>query len=307
MERVLVLVPAEDRGEAAVNLVSELATRTALDVHLVRVLEESLSPGGPAAPSQEAEQLRRLLVEAELRALEEIAAPLRTRCRSVSACVRWGVPWEAVLELVASWQIDLIVKPARGLSRRSRVFFGATALQLFRKSPRPIWVVGDQGRLPSRILAAIDPGFGRARRAVARRILDWAHWMAQVTGAELHVACCWHAPLAELLKGEVPAEQLELYVEDARSRAQEGLARALAAASPQLPPGRVHLVQGDPRDLLPSFAEEHGFDVIVMGSQGRTGRTGDVLGETAELVVRAVRSSVVTVSPQSPPPWAGSR
>ena len=305
MQRVLVLVPAEDRGDEAVRLVGDLASRAELDVYLVRVLEESLHPLVPGASPEEAARLRGLLVEAEVRELDQIAAALKSRCRSVSTCVRWGVPWEVVLEGVAAWQIDLVVKPARGLSHRSRVFFGATALQLFRKSPRPVWVVGDQGRLPSRILAAIDPGNGHARAVVSRRILEWASWMAALCDAELHVISCWNAPAAELLKGEVPSEQLELYVKDAQARAHDGLARAVGKALPQCPQSRVHLIEGNARELLPRFAEEQDIDVIVMGSQGKNAEAGDILGETAELVVRAVRSSVMTVSPQSPAPSSG--
>ncbi len=300
--RVLVLVPSEDEAKAAVNFATDLAARLPVEVVLVRVLEESMHPQPEGGPPGTAERLRSLLVESESRALDALAAGLHENCRSVTTSVQWGVPWEVVLELVDRHEIDLVVKPARGLAHRSRVFFGATALHLFRKCPCPVWVVGDRQGLPRRILAAVDPGNGAARQAVSRRILEWAQWVARVSGAELHVVSCWHAPAAEMLKDSVPVQELDGYVDDARERAREGLGRVMEAAKPPLPEPRFHLVEGDPTDVLPRFAEDNEFDAIVMGSQGQTGVAGDVLGETAELVVRAMHSSVMTVSPRSRTP-----
>lgn len=82
----------------------------------------------------------------------------------VSSEVSWGVPWEVVIELVQAQQFDLVVKPARGTGASGRVFFGTTALHLFRRCPCPVWVVGNDGNLPSRMLVAIDPTLDRTRR-----------------------------------------------------------------------------------------------------------------------------------------------
>ena len=298
MRRILVLAPPEDRVDRAVGLASDLAERADLEVFLVWVLEEGLHPH-PRGAALDAERLRDLLVEAEVRELEQLATPLRDAGRLLDTSVCWGVPWEVVLELVERLEIDLVVKPARGLSHSGRVFFGVTALQLFRRCPCPVWVVGDDGRLPRRILAAVDPSGGSVRQAVGERVLQWASWIAGLSAAELHVASYWRAPAADLLKAVVPAGDLEPYVDEARENAREALDRLLEGIPGSPPADRVHLVEGDPRDLLPRFAEGGGFDLVVMGSQGRAGVAGELLGETAELVVRAVRSSVVTVSPRS--------
>ncbi len=299
MQRVLVLAPPEDQAERAVRLAADLAGRAGLDIYLVRVLEKALHPRPGSGGEVDAERLRDLLVEAEIRELERLAAPLRSGPSRLGATVCWGVPWEVVLDLVERFEIDLVVKPARGLSHEGRVFFGTTALHLFRKCPCPVWVVGDDGRLPKRILAAIDPGDTESRRAAGVRILAWAQRIAEIAGAELHAVSCWYAPAAELLKGHVSAEELDHYVRDARTRAEAGLRAVLESAPTDLPADRVHLVEGDARDLLPRFAEAQSFDLIAMGSHAREGVAGEVLGQTAEMVARAVRSSVVTISPRS--------
>jgi nucleotide-binding universal stress UspA family protein len=299
MRRVLVLAQAEDMAGRSVSLAAQLASREPLELFVVRVLEENSHPQPRGLASGEAERLRSLLLEAEVRELEALTEPLRGNCKELTTSVSWGVPWEVVLDLVERYEIDLVVKPARGLSHEGRVFFGATALHLFRKCPCPVWVVGDERGLPDRILAAIDPGDGETRRAVGRRIIEWSHWIARLSGAELHVATCWHAPAADVLKEKVSPEELDHYVQDSRDRAREGQQAIVKAADPPIPQDRVHLIEGDARDLLPRFARGQGFDLVVMGSLGREGLAGELLGETAELVVRALRSSVVTLSPKS--------
>ena len=301
MRRILVLAPPEDHADRAVSLAADIAARRDVEVYLVRVLEESLQPLPEHTDAEAAERLRNVLVESEVRALEELAGPLRRRARTLTESVSWGVPWEVVLGLVERLSIDLVVKPARGMSHEGGVFFGATALHLFRRCPCPVWVVGDHGKLPQRILAAIDPGADGTRQRLASRILGWSQWIATLSGAELHVVSCWHAPAALALAGRVAPAELHRYVESVRSLAVVGQERVLEQAVPPLPEERVHLIQGDPRNRLPHFVDDQAFELVVMGTLGREGLAGELLGETAELVVRAVRSSVVTVSPRSGP------
>ena len=294
MDRILVLAPHEDRAGRASSLAGSLAERHGSRVTLLRVLEDGAAEGPQTSDER---QVRELLVESETRELERLAAPLRERGVDVSVEVTWGVAWEATSALARRDGYDLVVKPARGLGHEGRVFFGSTALHLFRRCPCPVWVVGDDGRLPERILTAIDPAADASRRAVASRLLGWAQRVAELSGAEVHVAAAWHAPGAELLKDAIPPSQLEGYVGDALSRARESLGLILAEGALRVSPERVHLVEGHAREALPRFVEEQGFDLIVMGTLGRSDLVGELMGETAETIVRSVRSSVLAVAP----------
>jgi nucleotide-binding universal stress UspA family protein len=52
---------------------------------------------------------------------------------------------------------------------------------------------------------------------------------------------------------------------------------------------------GDARDRIVSMAEREGFDMIVMGTHGRTGRPASLVGSVAESVVRTSPRPVLTV------------
>lgn len=299
MSRLLVFTPHEDRIGRAVTLAAELAEGTHSTLTLLRVLEE----GTRADPerSDTDRVIRTLLVEAEQRALEGMAVPLRERGLTADVRVAWGTPWQQITGLVETEGFDLVVKPARGLSRDGRVFFGSTALHLFRKCACPVWVVGDDGRLPAKIIAAVDPAQDPGRRQLADRIVRWARQMGEIAGGEVHVVAAWNAPGADALAGQIPQAALDEYVADHELRARESLAGILEALAPPIAPDRIHLVRGEARDVLPRYAEQNGFDLIVIGTLGREGVAGELLGETAEMVLRDVRCSVLTISRRAAP------
>ena len=297
MDRILVFTPHEDQDARAIQLASELARRSGAALTLLRVLEEGLRWNPQRRATDRGQEIRDLLVDVETSELEKLAKPLEEEGLAVDVRVSWGVPFEEITALVESRGFDLVVKPARGLNRKGRVFFGSTALHLFRKCPCPVWVVGDDGRSPEKILAAIDPADDPARRSVAEQILRVADRIGSWLDAAVHVGSAWHAPGARALAGRIERAELKEYLVDTRARSREMLDAFLEASQTSIEPDRVHLVEGAARDVLPQFADENEFDLIVIGTLGRTGIVGQLLGETAEMILREVRCSVLTISP----------
>lgn len=52
---------------------------------------------------------------------------------------------------------------------------------------------------------------------------------------------------------------------------------------------------GDPKERIVEYANDHGFDLVVMGTKGSTGRDRVLAGSVAENVVRRARCPVLTV------------
>ncbi len=304
MKKILVFAPHQDRAGRAASVAGQLAEKTGAEVQLLRVLEEKLPMAPDGEATESSRSVRQLLVDVETQHVETLAAKLRDAGTKVSVEVCWGVAWEAVLDRVTRDQIDLVVKPANGLERRGHVFFGATALHLFRRCPCPVWVVGDEGKLPSKVMAAVDPGGATHRRLIASRIMDWAEHVRGWSGAEAHVATAWNAFGAEVLRERLSEEEWKRYIDEAREEAAAGLERTLQERPESIPEENIHLVEGVAYEVIPEVALAQDIDLIVMGTLGREGRVGDQLGETAETMIRAVRSSVLTIPPGVRPPSA---
>jgi nucleotide-binding universal stress UspA family protein len=92
-------------------------------------------------------------------------------------------------------------------------------------------------------------------------------------------------------------EQVKSYVEDSRAEAQKALEHLLGG-QPE-PKGRrfVHLLKGDPADVIAEFAKARQVDLIVMGTVGRAGLPGLLIGNTAESILQRADCSVLAVKP----------
>lgn len=298
MNRILVLTPPEDRVGRAVALAADLARCSGASLTLLEALEESLVAPERSRSAASERSLRELLTEAETRRVGALAERIRATGVEARVEVCWGSPSSVVLDLVERDGFDLVVKPATGMSRAGRIFFGFTAMHLFRRCPCPVWVVGDEGRLPGKVMAAIDPMDAPPRRAAANRILDWADRVAGWSEGAVHVATAWNAPAAEMLRAELSERDWKTYVDDARERAQTDLDAFLADRRPPVADERIHLLEGEARDALPRFAESEDVELIVMGTRGGSDPRGDLLGETAETTIRQVRCSLLTIPPE---------
>jgi nucleotide-binding universal stress UspA family protein len=78
--------------------------------------------------------------------------------------------------------------------------------------------------------------------------------------------------------------------------AARGLLRDFVAAlGPRSVPMIERLVQGEPQERIVTLARDEGFDLIVMGTIGRTGRPLSLVGSVADSVVRTSPRPVLTV------------
>lgn len=184
--------------------------------------------------------------------------------------------------------IDGVIKP-----------FGPIDMQLLRKCPCPVWLVGPSTHpKPRRILAAIDAGsMTPGETALNRAILDLAITIRDLEGAQLTVMYAWSAFGYEFLQRRMSAKELAAFVEAARASASHDLARAVAALGPKRTGVDSLLMEGEPHEVLPGYAESHSIDLVIMGTVARTGLAGFVMGNTAERILSRLRGSVLAIKP----------
>lgn len=153
----------------------------------------------------------------------------------------------------------------------------------------------------SRILVPID--FLPHSAEAVRRALDIAHrYSAEVV--LLHVYQPAEYPMSDV-EVVYDAQQLERMTERVQAR--------LDAVRREVDPiGRRHVsarvMQGAPERAIVEAAASEPFDLIVMGTRGRTGVDRIVSGSIAEQVVRHAPCAVLTVKSQrsAPPRRIGS-
>ena len=154
-----------------------------------------------------------------------------------------------------------------------------------------------RSRRYGRTLAAVDPDPSQPERlALNVKILDLATSLARLEKSLLHVAHVWRSP-GEAMHRSRHISIRERQPEEARDQSQKSLDGLVAGYALKDLKHRVHLLEGEPRVLIPDLARRERIDLIVMGTVCRTGIPGFLIGNTAENVLQNVDTSVLTVKP----------
>jgi len=148
-------------------------------------------------------------------------------------------------------------------------------------------------RVYGRVLVAVDWS-----RASDDCVLEHGAVLARRMGARMCVISVWETPPSfQLVAQEVewlPQESLEERLGAVEERAR----RVAGEAGVEL--GEVRVVRGNPGREILRYAEEEGFDLVVLGRRGGGVAHRFRLGSTVHRVVSCCSCSVVIVPPCVP-------
>lgn len=221
-----------------------------------------------------------------------------------------GDAYIQIIRTVLRYDFDLVIKQAEDPSWISRLF-GTTDMHLLRESPCPVWLMRKQERDNYRTIAAaidFDPQKPEtAWQGINQKILELASSLALSEFASLHLLHAWEAPGEIIMRshGHLDESAITLYVEQERRRQQEIMEQVLhwlkhrlgEQAYAYLKP-QVHLMRGDPSQLVSAQAKRLDTDLVVMGSLARTGISGLFIGNTAETILEQMQCGVLAVKPE---------
>jgi nucleotide-binding universal stress UspA family protein len=149
-------------------------------------------------------------------------------------------------------------------------------------------------------LAAVDP-VGHTGEGLNRLIMDLATSLSEREQARLHVVHVWRLEGESMLssgRARIPKTKLQNMLESSESRHIDGVSNLLNEYGMVVGDDNVHLLKGDAVQSIAGLASELSTDLIVMGTIGRTGVSGLLIGNTAEDVLQTTHASVLTVKPR---------
>ena len=142
------------------------------------------------------------------------------------------------------------------------------------------------------ILAAIDVGnTDGEHRSLHNSIIDHGFDIASLAKAQLHVISAHPSPM---LSAADPTFQLRETIE-ARYREQ---CKAFQAEF-DVDDSHLHIEEGPADVLIPFAAHKWQAAVTIIGTVARTGISGALIGNTAEVILDAVESDVLVLKPQT--------
>lgn len=175
-------------------------------------------------------------------------------------------------------------------------------MHLLRKCPVPVWVMRPSQARNCRILALVDPDpDDPVRDGLNDLVMELASSLARREGGELHLGHAWTLAGEATLRSSpyvgLPGEMVDVMVRNTEATRLEQL-NVLADRHVTESERSTHLVAGAPGEVLPRLADHLDIGLIVMGTVGRTGLRGLIMGNTAETILRSVRCSVLAVKPE---------
>jgi len=294
--RILVDIDALAEEHPALDQAVDLAARSKGRVTIVDVIEDVPD----VARAYVSDRLEDEIIGVRQAGLDRAAARYRRRPVPISTAVLRGRPATTLVRHVVASKIDLVVRShERDLIARRRSF-GSVDMQLLRKCPCPVWIVGAGERSrPKRILAAIHPDPDDAvEQALNHRLLDAARVLADLEKGSLTVLTAW-APYGEpLLRSHMSGKELREFVAAARASAREALDDLLEQHGPMGRRASVEFLKGEAEDVIPLFVRRHDIDLVVMGTVARKGLAGLLMGNTAEHMLQKLQCSVFALKPE---------
>ena len=278
---------------------ADLAERNEARLTLIDVLPEATESAWLTVPGKP--ELEEMLVTSRVHDLEEMAVELRGRGLAVDTVVTKGNPFVELIRRVVLHEQDLVIKTAQGLENRLGGLLGTTALHLMRKCPVPVWVVKPPQVDPfGRVLAAVDPKPENGGvDALSIKVLELAASLAESSQSRLHIMHAWWMSSEAMLRGRrlnLPPAEIDGLLREVRGAAEKSLETLVSRVDLGRIPFELHIVKGQPFEVISGFASQS--DVAVMGTLSRGGVDGLLIGNTAERILRQVDCSVLAVKPE---------
>ncbi|MCW5604701.1 MAG: universal stress protein [Burkholderiales bacterium] len=291
LDNILVIADRDDSKQPAVRAALDLLPAAGC-LRVVGFVYEHAAAEPGVLSATAAATLKDALLAAKRKWLDQSLAALQHDGNRLEVEAVWaGDIAEWVTEAVSRDGIDLVVKSG---NRSETLFYTPLDWQLLRRCPAPVLITGTRLRKKGRrILAAVDAASTHsAQIELNRKVLAAAARLGVFLDAQV---CPVH-----VIAVSAVAKDLDLIDTIALERDQRtkiGASLAALAGEYGIPAENIVIKLGQPDRVLPSLAARLKADLVVMGTVGRTGVAGRLLGNTAEQVLHRLRTSLLALRP----------
>lgn len=212
-----------------------------------------------------------------------------------------GTPYLEIINFSIKHKANYIIALHKHLPGSKYIYFGSTVKHLIRKSPIPVWA--DSAQPASKfnsIVVAIDVSFSGDTHSIndlTTKLVQHANQFSELFESQAYALHAWSLFGKNYLRNQ---DQKDLeYISSLTSREYKARLDRITSiikhySSPRL---ELVLIEGQPKKVIIDFVHEHNPDLLILGSVGRIGIPGLLIGNTAESVIDSVNCNVLTLKP----------
>lgn len=271
------------RANRAIRQAGLLAQARDAKVTLLHVIDDDQPAQMIDLEKREAEQM---LAE-QLSAVPELRG---VQCRPI---VVTGDPFDGIVREATGLGADLIVMGSHRKQALRDMFIGTTLERVIRTGSLPVLMVNNEAqRHYTNVLASVDMSEPSAQ---ALRVAQSLGLIGQGGATLVHA---FVAPgEGKMRLAGLEQASIEEYVAAERQRARQELDQFLTAHELGAARWSFHLDEGSPIEVLSRAVEAKRPDLLVMGTNGRSGLARTIIGSVAEEALRTLDVDILTVPP----------
>lgn len=253
-KKILVAIDTRNNQHPIVDKAAEIAFFNQSTLKIVDVVPEI--PWIARMAVKESEHMLDLLTAEKQNVLDRLADPLIKKGLNVETAILSGKTSVELVREVIRNDHHLLLAVAKGSNSKLHGAYGHTAKRLLRLCPCPVWLVpADSKTKFQHVMGCVDTSSDDPLDAelnekvyeLSESISKYYHGRRSI----VHAWSIWNEPMLEdQFSPERFAEQVEAY----RIRATNGLEKFLKRQDSSVKADNVHMLKGEPRDVIPNFA-----------------------------------------------------
>jgi len=247
---------------------------------------------------QERKRIKQRITAEAQHKLEKVAKELEAKGLKVTTSVGWGNRFaDVLLSAVEELKPDLVIKAyQKRTDALTEIIFTPSDWNILRKCPVDVLLV-KEGSWPenTHILASLDVmAEDKSHQKLNHAVLSTGQTLADMCNVDFHVCNVYPYPLVDvpLAYSSIDYENISNEMKNAHMSKMKALVDEF-----QIDEKSIHLEQGLAEEQIAEIAKEIQADLIVMGTVGRKGISGLVMGNTAEQILDSINCDVWAVKP----------
>ncbi len=206
-----------------------------------------------------------------------------------------------IVQRVLLDEFDLLIKSAE--VNPDHKGFKSIDLTLLRQCPCPVWLCHPRQdeTVLKHIAVAIDPeDTAKVGADLAEYLLKLSSSLSKSFNAKLSVISCWDSIFDERMVDigylGLPQKQAAEIIHD-QQQLHLSLLNTLIEKSGIDQQYELQHLRGSAATVIPQFLEQNSVDLLIMGTVGRTGISGFIIGNTAENIMNKLSCSLLALKP----------
>lgn len=296
-KNILVAIDTRQKSHPIVDEAVEIAKRNDATLKIVDVVPDF--PLLVRLTMKDHAHVRELVVQEKQQELDRLGGIIKDAGVQVSTKVLLGKTSTEIIREVLRGEHDLVLRVAKGEVSRRKGFFGQTGIQLLRRCPCAVWLVSPlTGPQFNHVLGCVDTlSDNKFDLELNDNVFELAKSVSEYQGGKFSMIHSWSIWNEHMLKGRMPSGDFEELEKKNLAEARMAMSRFLKRHETSLENDRMHVVKGEAGVTISNFVRDYDVDLLVMGTVGRSGVAGLLMGNTAEQILDHVHCSVLALKP----------